>query len=182
MSRCLIYKVHTAHRGGLLSYHTLKSLSRTFFKFFQTFFVPHSNLRCAAVATVPHFNTLSSVCQEPFSSFFKLFSSPHSNPRCGALLSQRFHILTRSPAFVKNFFQVFSNFFRPCRFGVPRPFTLATVSYVTTPFPLCQELFSTFFKVFSFPLRPLAFFCLPRTASIGYHFFPPLSSAFGKNF
>ena len=60
LSRCLIYKVHTALCGGLLSYHIVFSLSRTFFKFFQTFFVLsfrlHAPWRCLADSSIrlPH--------------------------------------------------------------------------------------------------------------------------------
>ena len=38
LSRCLIYKVHTALSGGSLSYHTVFVLSRTFFRFFNLLF------------------------------------------------------------------------------------------------------------------------------------------------
>ena len=41
LSCCLIYKVHTALSGGLLSYHSSFPLSSTFFKFFQTFSCSH---------------------------------------------------------------------------------------------------------------------------------------------
>ena len=52
-------------------------------------------------------------------------------------------MLPHTQAFVKNFFQVFSNFFLFCgvSLGVAR-----ALGYITTTSPFCKALFSTFFK------------------------------------
>ena len=63
------------------------------------------------------------------------------------MLSQRFCILPAARPFVKNFFHVFSNLFVPAQV-LPNSVVPATVSYLTTPSSLCQELFLTFFKIF----------------------------------
>ena len=126
MSRCLIYKVHTAHqrrafilphrfsfvknffqvfstffvlsfaglsiwppssRTAQLGYHTRKLLSSTFFKFFQTFFAPGSELPlclwfpmpsgsglfCPSPEALAYNSKPRPTCQHFFSKFFRLF-------------------------------------------------------------------------------------------------------------
>ena len=66
-------------------------------------------------------------------------------------------ILSHSVSFVKNFFQVFSNFFELIRFSCllsPR----GDLSILSHPFPFVKnffQVFSNFFRIFSFA-RPLA--------------------------
>ena len=81
-------------------------------------------------------------------------------------------MLAHLKSFVKNFFQVFSNFFffRASLWLVARALT-----YVSTSQVICQELFSSFFKFLS--LLRFALACRP-SARIYYHLLPVLSSSF----
>ena len=56
-------------------------------------------------------------------------------------LAVSFYMLPQAKPFVKNFFQVFSNFFLFC--GLRCAFAQA-LGYITTPTPFCQYLFSLF--------------------------------------
>ena len=89
MSCCLIYKVHTAFSGGLLFYHSVFSLSSTFFKFFQTLSCSHSrilSLRFAALADsliiLPRSFSLVKHFFQVFSNFFVPFRGETSWWRC----------------------------------------------------------------------------------------------------
>ena len=81
MSRCLIYKVHTALSGGSLSYHTVFVLSRTFFRFFNLFSFSQTPRRAAPYFArrlsrrLAYCSTSCSLCQELFSGIFRIFSA-----------------------------------------------------------------------------------------------------------
>ena len=97
----------------VLNFTTSFSLCQELFSSFSKLFVLSSaqlSLWTALTATVSYLTTSSSSCQELFSSFFKLFRSrfAFAVARC---LPRRFHILPRLPAFVKNFFRLFSKSF-----------------------------------------------------------------------
>ena len=125
MSRCLIYKVHTALSGGLLSYHVSSALSRTFFKF-STFFVLSS---AALTGRAPPFRT--------------------------ARLDYHILRRLSSPFFasLKNFFQVRPA--RPAPFAVshasPQPASrprFKTLDYISKGGAVCQPFFSLFGGLF----------------------------------
>ena len=115
LSCCLIYKVHTALSGGLLSYHSSFPLSSTFFKFFQTFSYPHSRA-LRRVKRHPrrqpnYATTLGFPCQALFSSFFKLFRARSGRPSVvTAVLTDSSSRISLLEPFVKHFFQVFQLF------------------------------------------------------------------------
>ena len=77
LSRCLIYKVHTALSGGSLSYHTVFVLSRTFFRFFNLFSFSQTPRRAAPYFArrlsrrLAYCSTSCSLCQELFSGIFR---------------------------------------------------------------------------------------------------------------
>ena len=80
--RCLIYKVHAAVAAGLLVYHTINRLSRTFFKFFQVFsnfysFLSLSTLVFAGFLTPLNRRSINIPNRKSFVNtffhFFKLF-------------------------------------------------------------------------------------------------------------
>ena len=104
----------------------------------------------------------------------------------GAHRSQRREfILPCRFVLVKNFFQVFQNFLEPF-LGTARPASLpgrprGRPVYIITAPPLCQALFSNLFDLFLRLTHLGECFLLPsRTASIEYHFLPPLSRTFLK--
>ena len=82
LSRCLIYKVHTALSGGSLSYHTVFVLSRTFFRFFNLFSFSQTPRRAAPYFAhrlsrrLAHCSTSCPLCQELFSGIFRPVSVP----------------------------------------------------------------------------------------------------------
>ena len=132
MSRCLIYKVHTALSGGLLSYHVSSALSRTFFKFFNFFrslirrpdgasaALPDSSIR------LPHLGPLV----KPFFRFpEKSFSGPSGPARALRGISrlsaaglpaplQDARLYYQTPASVSTHFFRFFSFFPP---SLPSP-------------------------------------------------------------
>ena len=166
MSCCLIYKVHTALSGGLLSYHSSFPLSSTFFKFFQTFLCSHSPVFCR-VKRRPHgqpnyVTTLVFLCQVLFSGFFKSFSYFSGKTGGGvAALADSLSRISLQKSFVKHFFQVFQTDFQapdpfdpssdflkrlsPRAFQGPAPEALAYNSKIPAP---CQHLFSSFLSFF----------------------------------
>ena len=82
-----------------------------------------------------YFSTSCRICQVLFYKFFKFFCAVRCAPG-GCLSSHNFYILAYSTQFVKNFFQVFSNFVEPdfsCR--------LPQLDYFITSDSVCQELF-----------------------------------------
>ena len=125
LSRCLIYKVHTALSGGSLSYHTVFVLSRTFFRFFNLFSFSQTPRRAAPYFArrlsrrLSYCSTSCPLCQELFSGIFVLFSFPHSEPQFRSVLP-----------------------------------SVGQLRYVTTPTPDCQALFSTFSRFSFCPLQP----------------------------
>ena len=74
--RCLIYKVHATSSSGerMISYHKLKSLSSTFFKFFQNSFV-HSVRGPVSRGQLAYISTPQRKSQPLIFSFFEIF--PH---------------------------------------------------------------------------------------------------------
>ena len=134
MSCCLIYKVHTALSGGLLSYHSSFPLSSTFFKFFQTFSRSHSPVLCRVKRRPrgqPNYvTTLVFLCQVLFSGFFKSFSYFSGKTEGGvAVLADSLSRISLQESFVKHFFQVFQTDFQ-----APDPFR-SLFGFPQTPLP-----------------------------------------------
>ena len=112
MSCCLIYKVHTALSGGLLSYHSSFPLSSTFSSFFKLFralirglFAVLSAILADSLVMLPHSISLVKHFFQAFSNFFV--------PRSGrpsvvtAVLTDSSPRISLLEPFVKHFFQVF---------------------------------------------------------------------------
>ena len=113
MSRCLIYKVHTAHQRRAFILPHRFAFVKNFFQVFLNFFVPSSVARCGLLLPqrfhiLPHFPGLVKY-------FFRLFSKSFSYPLpCSAfhrVLSDSFDRLPLSALFVKQFFEFFQSFF-----------------------------------------------------------------------
>ena len=125
LSRCLIYKVHTALSGGSLSYHTVFVLSRTFFRFFNLFRSlrrPGGLLPILLAASAGDSLIVALLVRSVknfFQEFFALFPFLHSEPQFRSVLP-----------------------------------SVGQLRYVTTPIPDCQALFSTFSRFSFCPLQP----------------------------
>ena len=122
--RCLIFKVLSALRVSVrafLLYHARFALSSTFSDFFKIFFW---FLTAPRLRQLYYCITSSSLCQELFSSFFKIFSFPLRSDRLPA------------PAL----FPLSGGFLR-----FSDAVSLRQLHYITTSFPECQALFSSFF-------------------------------------
>ena len=123
LSCCLIYKVHTALSGGLLSYHSsgfpCQALFSSFFKLFRA----RSGRPSVVTAVLADSSSRISLLEPFVKHFFQVFqteiqaptlkvsSSISSNPS-PARLSQAPHrkrslIIAKSPPLVNTFFQVF---------------------------------------------------------------------------
>ena len=95
------------------------------------------------------------LCQALFQVFWTFVpNSPHAN-----LFS-----LSRSQAFVKTFFRIFSESTGFIRFDLALSQAL---SYYTKPYPICQHLFSSFFDFF-IPSFHIAFLICVYHSSIHY--------------
>ena len=162
LSCCLIYKVHTALSGGLLSYHSLFPLSSTFFKFFQTFSCSHSRALCRVKRhprRQPNYaTTLGFPCQALFSSFFKLFRARSGRPSVvTAVLADSSSRISLLEPFVKHFFQVFQTEIQAPTLKVsssissnPSPARLSQVPHRKRSLIIAKSppLVNTFFQVF----------------------------------
>ena len=144
MSRCLIYKVHTALSGGLLSYHVSSALSRTFFKFFNFF---------------------RSLIRRPDGASAALPDSSIRLPHLDPLVKPFF-------ASLKNFFQIcparpapFRGISRLSAAGLPAPLQDARL-YYQTPASLSTHFFR-FFSFFPHSLQPPG--KQPRNSTAGGH-------------
>ena len=92
-------------------------------------------------------STLKLICQELFSSFFKFLRGV--SIACCSL--SNFAMLAHPKSFVKNFFQVFANFFWICYSfdaAQKRP------AYISTQATICQALFFDFFNFLSGSFYP----------------------------
>ena len=125
--RYSIYKVQFAtHRFAVTAfelYHAQFRLSRTFFKFFQTFL--RGFLRSLLAEQPRYVSTSASICQalfQFFSSFFRI---------CCFILSPRgnLHILAHRLYFVKHFSTKFSVFFRALFPKKKEPFSRLLILY-----------------------------------------------------
>ena len=134
MSRCLIYKVHTARAAGF------------------------------------YLTTSQNLCQELFSDFFNLFCSLIQSLRRGLLLPQRFYMLPHFPAFVKNFFRLFSKSFV---LYLGRRLATLVLADSFDRLPHLSSLVNPFFQVF------FRFFKKPLFPRISPLFPPPKSPAHG---
>ena len=140
LSRCLIYKVHTALSGGSLSYHTVFILSRTFFRFFNLLFsqtprraTPYLLAASAGDSLIVSllFRSVKNFFQEFFSLFCSLIQNPYSEV-CRPL-SDSFDMLPRLFSIVKHFFRFFSFFFMSLSIQVSvQGFFLRFLSCTTT--------------------------------------------------
>ena len=88
--------------------------------------------------------TSSSICQELFSSFFKFFLMSVALPT-EVVHHATFIYYHKAIPFVKNFFQVFSNFFV---FGIFIAALVDSFDILPQPPSICQALFSCFFDFF----------------------------------
>ena len=114
MSRCLIYKVHTAHQRRALILPHSQAFVKNFFQVFLNFFVlSFAALRAAAaVATVSHLTTSPSLCQELFSTFFKVSfvpdpAQPLRMPRSRGQLGHNTTCLSLCQEVLFDFFEIF---------------------------------------------------------------------------
>ena len=120
LSRCLIYKVHTALSGGSLSYHTVFVLSRTFFRFFNLFSFSQTPRRAAPYFArrlsrrLAYCSTSCSLCQELFSGIFRPVSIPSFRTtiqKCTALCRTASICYHAHPGLSSTFFDFFPFFF-----------------------------------------------------------------------
>ena len=124
LSRCLIYKVHTALQRQELFYHTVSTLSRAFFRFFKLF----SALRSARQASpyfvalagdliiLPHLGSLVKNFFRTIRWFFVLsfklaFDWKPRSAQGFVPCVKRLLIISDRPRIVNCFFQFFSSFF-----------------------------------------------------------------------
>ena len=169
-----LFNLQGTHHLSAVGFYltTLSNLCQALFSSFLTLLC-RLRFFCGlvAVATVLNFTTSFSLCQELFSSFSKLFvlSSALAVDRayCDGFVSYHiFQLLSRT------FFELFQTLSFPLRFRCG-PLLTATISHLTTSSTLCQELFSTFFKILFAPSGLLRFRCLVLADS--FDIIPPPS-------
>ena len=104
---------------------------------FTRYSVVHRRSFCVR-SELLYVSTSYSVCQELFSNFLKNFFKLWLRSR-PSRSSHNFFILAEVLSFVKNFFQVFSNFFRFCFVSPPFPDSLHIL-------PLVSSFVNTFLR------------------------------------
>ena len=112
--RCLIYKVHAAFsQTALIDYHIFLSLSRTFFKFFQSFSMPFYFLFRVVFADnsdrIPHLFFFVNTFFRVFSKFLDVSLSFFAFQRSS--LADNFDRIPHRLLFVNTFLQIFSKSF-----------------------------------------------------------------------
>ena len=111
MSRCLIYKVHTAQRRRGLSYHTVQPLSSTFLSFFQLFFSARPAGPAALLSQRFHILPRLRLLVKHFFRLFQIFFlRPTASPLSCPVLADSFDRLPHPATVVNRFFQIFLNF------------------------------------------------------------------------
>ena len=130
--RCLIYKVHAASAERCLVYQKQFSLSRTFFKFFQTFLFRHLHSPFSWTAQLEYHTTPHLV--NTFFHFFRVFSQLVERPFHPVLLL--FFLLQRQKIYMHLIVQSASHhaiLYNNVRTQNPQPSGRKEFSYDSVP-------------------------------------------------